>query len=593
MSADPLLAALHTAGHLRFPTNRSFAQALEQAGGRVVRQATGHLVFYRQDGRRFLATDPAGNPLHECEWGSNAVGEAVLLRARIRLDWGQWVGLKPAGLVNETSLNLASKPGWQRLTADDLRAMAAQALRVPIEDVRLFYRDEDLVIGPTGRATIRQRKDAFYVLQDGDFEGASFMSCMGAMSWASIDFLPVVELFKSLLPGTGSAVFEFIRGLYDDQNEGSQSPRPLRYRGIPAYPSEAAFRLFSNFFTPQASCGTNPFPLFMNQERSNQITWLPTGILPVRYFDQSSGACLTIQGGLLHKVTLASDVAGLSYMSAKGRRMLPCDRSAEIAQGQVILKERERQTPLPVTLPHESREQPDVSVAISPVDWRSVFVQGVPVISPAEAYGAVLLYPEDESEINERAAQPFVADYLHDRGEQDREISAALSHAEQVLIDNGDAVIATCVLFDRPRDYMVRIYEAALAQKQAQQLWTVCAEMQRWDWLPRIRFLPVNASQDQAAPSLYDLIYWWIPYGDGEQPARLAEAMKEMARTLRGGGNAFVVGPAQLGRHGSSTGLHVCWEEPVEQLPTFRMHRTILPKAKLRAGLTLFHLKKV
>ncbi len=593
MSADPLLAALHTAGHLRFPTNRSFAQALEQAGGRVVRQATGHLVFYRQDGRRFLATDPAGNPLHECEWGSNAVGEAVLLRARIRLDWGQWVGLKPAGLVNETSLNLASKPGWQRLTADDLRAMAAQALRVPIEDVRFFYRDEDLVIGPTGRATIRQRKDAFYVLQDGDFEGASFMSCMGAMSWASIDFLPVVELFKSLLPGTGSAVFEFIRGLYDDQNEGSQSPRPLRYRGIPAYPSEAAFRLFSNFFTPQASCGTNPFPLFMNQERSNQITWLPTGILPVRYFDQSSGACLTIQGGLLHKVTLASDVAGLSYMSAKGRRMLPCDRSAEIAQGQVILKERERQTPLPVTLPHESREQPDVSVAISPVDWRSVFVQGVPVISPAEAYGAVLLYPEDESEINERAAQPFVADYLHDRGEQDREISAALSHAEQVLIDNGDAVIATCVLFDRPRDYMVRIYEAALAQKQAQQLWTVCAEMQRWDWLPRIRFLPVNASQDQAAPSLYDLIYWWIPYGDGEQPARLAEAMKEMARTLRGGGNAFVVGPAQLGRHGSSTGLHVCWEEPVEQLPTFRMHRTILPKAKLRSGLTLFHLKKV
>ncbi len=593
MSADPLLAALHTAGHLRFPTNRSFAQALEQAGGRVVRQATGHLVFYRQDGRRFLATDPAGNPLHECEWGSNAVGEAVLLRARIRLDWGQWVGLKPAGLVNETSLNLASKPGWQRLTADDLRAMAAQALRVPIEDVRFFYRDEDLVIGPTGLATIRQRKDAFYVLQDGDFEGASFMSCMGAMSWASIDFLPVVELFKSLLPGTGSAVFEFIRGLYDDQNEGSQSPRPLRYRGIPAYPSEAAFRLFSNFFTPQASCGTNPFTLFMNQERSNQITWLPAGMLPVRYFDQSSGACLTLQGGLLHKVTLASDVAGLSYMSAKGRRMLPCDRSAEIAQGQVILKERERQTPLPVTLPHESREQPDASVAISPVDWRSVFVQGVPVISPAEAYGAVLLYPEDESEINERAAQPFVADYLHDRGEQDREIGAALSHAEQVLIDNGDAVIATCVLFDRPRDYMVHIHEAALAQKQAQQLWTVCAEMQRWDWLSRIRFLPVNASQDQAAPPLYDLIYWWIPYGDGEQPARLAEGMKEMARTLRGGGNAFVVGPAQLGRHGSSTGLHVCWEEPVEQLPTFRMHRTILPKAKLRAGLTLFHLKKV
>jgi hypothetical protein len=30
------------------------------------------------------------------------------------------------------------------------------------------------------------------------------------------------------------------------------------------------------------------------------------------------------------------------------------------------------------------------------------------------------------------------------------------------------------------------------------------------------------------------------------------------------------------------------WEEPVEQLPTFRMHRTILPKARLKDGLTLF-----
>lgn len=593
MASDPLLAALSIPGHLRFSTNLPFTQDFEQAGGRVVRQATGHLVFHRPDGRRFLATDPAGNPLHECEWGVDATGAAVLLRARIRLDWGQWVGLKPAGLVNETSLNLASKPGWQRLTADDLRAMAAQALRVPIEDVRFFYRDEDLVIGPTGRATIRQRKDAFYVLEDGDFARARFMSCMGAMSWAAIDFLPVVELFKSLLPGTGSAVFELIRGLYDDQNEGSQSPRPLRYRGIPAYPSEAAFRLFSNFFTPQAPGGTNPFTLFMNQERSNQVIWLPAGTMPVRYFDRSAGTCMTFQGGSLQKVTVAADSSGLSYMSSKGRRVLPCDRSAEVVGGQVILKEREHETPLVVTLPQGSGEQPGASVAMSPVDWRSVFAQGVPAISPAEAYGAVLLYPEDESEINERAAQPFVADYLQDLGEQDREIGAALSHAGHVLIDNGDAVIATCVLFDRPRDYTVLIHEAALAQKQAQQLWTVCAELQRWDWLAHIRFVPANASHDRVALPLYDLIYGWIPYGEWEQPARLAERMKDMARTLRGGGNAFVVGPAQLGRQGSAHGLQVCWEEPVEQLPTFRMHRTILPKAKLRAGLTLFHLKKV
>src|SRR5580765_788331 len=146
MPSDPRPAALTLSDHLRFPTNRSFAQDLEQAGGRVIRQSTGHVVFSRSDGRRFLATDPEGNPLHECEWGADAMGGAVLLRARIRLDWGQWIGLKPAGLVNETSLNLASKPGWQRLTTDDLRMMAAQALRVPIEDVRFFYREGDLTI---------------------------------------------------------------------------------------------------------------------------------------------------------------------------------------------------------------------------------------------------------------------------------------------------------------------------------------------------------------------------------------------------------------------------------------------------------------
>lgn len=592
MSSDPCWAALSTSSHLHFPVNRPFAQDLEQAGGRVVCQATGHLVFYRQDGRRFLATDPEGNPLHECEWGSDATGAVVLLRARIRLDWGQWVGLKPAGLVNETSLNLASKPGWQRLTVDDLRAMAAQALRVPIEEVRFFYRDEDLLIGPAGRATIRQRKDAFYVLQNGDFERARFMSCMGAMNWSSIDFLPVVELFKSLLPGTGSAVFELIRGLYDDQNEGHATPRPLRYRGIPTYPSEAAFRLFSSFFTPQAPGGSNPFALFMNPERSNHVSWLPAENPPTRYFDQRAEACLTFHGGLLHKVTVASDSSGLSYMSSKGRRFVPCDRNAEIVGGHVMLKDRDRETALAVTLPQGSLGRAPAPVAMSPVDWRSVFVQGIPAISPTEAYGAVLLYPEDESEIGERAAQPFVADYLQDIGEQDREIGAILSRAKHVLIDNGDAVIATCIMFDQPRDYTVRIYDAALAQKQAQQLWSVCAELQRWDWLSHIRFVSAEGAQDLHAPHSYDLVYHWVPYDDGSVSASLAERLKGISQVLRGGGNAFVVGPAQLGRQGSSHGLHVCWEEPVEQLPTFRMHRTILPKAKLKAGLTLFHMTK-
>ena len=590
MPSDPRRAALTSSGHLRFSSNRSLAQGFDRSGGRVVRQSTGHLVFYRSDGRRFLATDPEGNPLHECEWGFDAAGDATLLRARIRLDWGQWVGLKPAGLVNETSLNLARQPGWQRLTADDLRAMAAQALRVPLEDVRFFYRDEDLLIDPTGHARIRQRKDAFYVLQDGDFERARFMSCMGAMHWTSIDFLPVVELFQSLLPGTGSAVFELIRGLYDDQHEGTSTPRPLRYRGIPTYPSEAAFRLFSHFFTPQEPDGNDPFMLFMNPERSTRVIWLPAGTPPVRYFDERAYACLTFQGVALHKVTVASDSSGLSYFNSRGHRFAPCDRSATVAGGQIILKDRNGETTLPVPLPRESLDQPGDPVALSPVDWRSMFVPGVPPVTPSDAYGAVLLYPDDESEIGECSAQPFVADYIQDIGELDREIGAVLSQARSVLIDNGDAVVTTCMTFDRPRDYTVLVRHPAYAQKQAQRLWNICAELQRWDWLSHIRFV----SNEREVAYAYDVAYCWVPYDDSGDPSLgLAKHIERIGLMLQAGGTAFVVGPAELGQYGESRGLHVCWKEPVEQLPTFRMHRTILPRARLKAGLTLFHLKKV
>ncbi len=592
MLLDSHRAALTSSGHLQFSTNRALAQDFEQAGGRVVRQATGHLVFYRPDGRRFLATDPEGNPLHECEWRTDASGVPALFRARMRLDWGQWVGLKPAGLVNETGLDLAGKPGWQRLTADDLRTMAAQALRVTTEDVRWFYRDEDFLIEPTGRVTIRQRKDALYVLQGGDFERASFMCCMGAMHWPSIDFLPVVELFQSLLPGTGSAVFELIRGLYDDQSEESSTPRPLRYRGIPPYPSEAAFRLFSSFFTPQSPEGNNPFTLFMNPEQSNRVTWLPAATPPIRYVDQSAGVCLTFQGGLLRKVTVASDSTGLPYMSPQSHRFSPCDRSAKIIGGQVTLRDRDQEATLAVTPPKGSLEQSGEPVAMSPVDWRSVFVQWAPFIPPASAYGATLLYPEDESEIGECAAQPFVADYIQDIGEQDREVGSVLSRAERVLIDNGDAVVATCIAFDRPRDYTVLVRHPAFAQKQAQRLWGICNELQRWDWLSRIRFISDVGLHDGGTPYSYDLVYHWVPYDCGDLPASLAERMKQIGRSLHAGGTAFVIGSAQLSQYAASGGLQVCWEEPVEQLPTFRMHRVILPKARLRADVTLFHMKK-
>ncbi|WP_455378460.1 hypothetical protein [Petrachloros mirabilis] len=592
MALDPIVAALQSPGNLRFLDNLPYKEDLISAGGRVVQQPTGHLVFYRQDGRRFLGTDPAGNPLHECEWGNDQKSRPVLLGARIKLDWGGWVGLRPSGLVNETSLNLASKPGWQGITAEDLRDMAAQALRVPIEEVRWFYKDEDLVIGPTGRATIRHRKDAFYWLEDGSFDHARFMSCMGAMNWAAIDFLPVVELFKSLLPGTGSAVFELIRGLYDDQHDSGIAQQPLRYRGIPTYPSEAAFRLFSNFFTPISRGAVDAFTLFMDQTRAHQVEWLPAPVYPRRYFDAKIGCCLTVRGDQLDKVTVGDDPAGLSYSSPNKRRIVPCDRVAQILNGRVVIRDRNQETIIPMMLPKGCREDATESMPPSPIDWRSLFVKGVPPIDPGEAFGAVLFYPQDESEISELAAQPFVADYLQDLAEQDREIGALVSRGSRFLIENGDAVIASCIPFDRPRDYTVLVRVPAFAQRQAQQLWMQCAELQRWEWLSSIRFLPAGMEAAQngsvAIGGGFDLIYHWVPYLLADKIAALTSRMQTLRSRLNGQGQAFVVGPTVLAGIWRIAGLRVIWQEAVEHLPTFRMHRTILPKAQLKPGLTLF-----
>jgi hypothetical protein len=594
--SDPIAFALSTPGHLRFPSTRTLAESFDKAGGHVETFPNGHLVFYRPDGRRFLETDPVGHPLHECEWEPTGAGVVSLKRARVRLDWGRWVGIKPDGLVNETRLNLASKSNWQRITPDDLRCLAAEALRVPIEEVRWFYHDEDLAIDPKGMATIRQRKDALYVLDDGGFEKSRFMSCMGAMHWDQIDFLPVVELFKSLLPGTGSAVFELIRGLYDDQNKGHSAPRALRYRGIPTYPSEAAFRLFSGFFTPQPLGSEDPLTAFMNPSKSHLVVWLPAQYPLIRYFDESQGLCLTVKNEIAQKATLTEDQVGLPYISSIGRRLLPLDRSLRVEGRLLILKDRETELTMPLNSDLLVKPSPPDEWPVSPVDWRTVFVQGVPRVSPAEAFEAVPLFPEDDTEISELAAQSFVADYLDDLSEQDREVGRLRSQAEHVFIANGDAVIATCVLFDRPRDYTVKVRYFAHAQRQAQQLWILCAEVQRWDWLQRIRMIAEDTCEE-SLPSYgpYDLIYQWLPYDSFDSLTIMRTIVTRLSELLRRGGNAFVVGPVQLGEllTQERSRLLVHWDQSVASLPTFLMHKTILPKARIKPYLTLFRVGRL
>src|SRR2546428_9446295 len=94
----PHQSILTRPGTIVLPANLPFVQNLNAAGGRVVRQAGGHLVFYDSNNRRFLATDPEGNPFHVCAWVAAAKGTVRLVRARVPLDLGDRGGVEAEGL---------------------------------------------------------------------------------------------------------------------------------------------------------------------------------------------------------------------------------------------------------------------------------------------------------------------------------------------------------------------------------------------------------------------------------------------------------------------------------------------------------------
>ena len=552
---------------------------------------TGHVVAYGPSGRRILLTDPDGHPLHECEWGEQANGAVHLVSARLYLDWGQWVGLKPDGLVNAMNLDLTTRPDWQTLTRDDLRMMASRAMQVPIEEVTFFYADDDLVLDKTGQATIRQRKDAFYVLEDGTWDRAQFMSCMSAMHWENIDYLPVVELFKSLLPGTGSAAFELIRGLYDDQNP--HTPRALQYRGIPTYPSAAAFGLFSNFFTATHRGGENPLTVFMDPPRSHEVDWVPNPHPPVRYVDPQHGICLTVRQGNVLKVTKANDADGLSFVPLNQQGFAPCGKWLAVHAGRLFLYGHKDIHEIP-SRPNwgiTQRQQADDQAALyKESSWKDFFSDGAPVISPREAYSAVLLYPEDDARVGELPSQPFVADFLSDFIEQDQDLAFRVEQSGHILIHGFDGVIGSFLDFDRPRSTTVVYSHAAYAQKHAQATWNHLARKNRLDRQKSYRFLNENTFRHEA--SAYDLMYVWLPFASYDDAAQLQDRLRRISDALRPNGLAFLAGPDSLPSLLPGLPLDIAFGDLVANLQPFHMHKSILPKATLHPRLSVWILKR-
>lgn len=555
--------------------------------------ATGHVVVYGPWGRRILMADPDGHPLHECEWAQVDDGMVRLSSARLYLDWGQWVGLKPDGLVNVMRLDLTARPDWRTLTRHDLRMMASRAMGVAVEEVEFFYADDDLVFDGTGHATIRQRKDAFYVLEDGTWDRAQFMSCMSAMHWASIDYLPVVELFKSLLPGTGSAAFELIRGLYDDQN--LHHPKTLQYRGIPTYPSAAAFGLFSNFFTAAHRGGENPFTVFMDPPRSHEVDWMPHPHPPVRYVGPRHRICLTIKQGKVLKVTKTDDASGLPFVPPNQQGFTPCGKRMAVDSAHVFLDDHKASHEVALQpgwgITHKVERQPgNRAVGNRENSWEGFFSGDVPVVSPREAYSAVLLYPEDETPIDDLASQPFVADFLSDFIEQDQRLAVQIEQAGHILIHGFDGVIGSFLAFDRPRSTTVVYSRGTYAQKHAQAAWNQLAKDNRLTWQASYRFL--NEEAFRYGASTYDLMYVWLPFSLYDDEATIQDRLRRIGEALRPNGLAFLAGPDSLSSTVSGLPLAIVFGDLVSHLQPFRMHKSILPKATLHPRLSVWVFKK-
>ena len=554
---------------------------------------TGHVVVYGPRGRRILLSDPGGHPLHECEWNERADGTVHLVSARLYLDWGQWVGLKPNGLVNTMTLDLTTRPEWCTMTRQDLRMMASRAMGVAVEEVEFFYADGDLVLDGTGHAAIRQRKDAFYALEDGTWDRAQFMSCMSAMHWASIDYLPVVELFKSLLPGTGSAAFELIRGLYDDQN--AQRSRPLQYRGIPTYPSAAAFGLFGNFFTPMHRGGENPFAVFMDPSRSHEVDWLPNPHPPVRYVDPRNRICLTVKQGSVLKVTKTDDASGLPFVPLNERGFAPCGKYMAVDSDRLLLHDHTTSHEIALRpvwgISHQSKRHAGNQVVADKANsWERLFSGSAPVVSPREAFSAVLLYPEDETLIGDLASQPFVVDFLSDFIEQDERLAVQVGQSGHVLIHGFDGVIGSLLAFDRPLSTTIVYSREAYAQKHAQSAWNQLAQSNRLDWRTSYRFL--SEEDFRYGASAYDLMYVWLPFSLYDKTARLQDHLRQISDALRPNALVFLAGPDSLFSIVSGLSLEIVFSDLVANCQPFRMHQSILPKATLNPRLSVWAFKK-
>jgi hypothetical protein len=613
---EKLINALMGEGSLTFASNLEYATELEKkipnletqeldgstlwfengsasvANTRVIVNSTGHIVFFNEEGRRFLCTDPNGQPLHEALWTENN-GKIQLAQARMQLDNKQWVGIKPCAKTFQTQIDISSHDGWEKMTLDNLREKAAEAWRVPLSEVKYFYDDENMIHQGDGKYNIQLVKDGLYALHEGSFDKSLFISFMFRVNWARLDLIPVVELFQSTLPGTGGAVFEFIWGIYQDQIREEKLPT-LRYRGLPTYPSKEAFNIFSAFFVPEAPEGKDIKKLFMDPMTSHEVTWTPQKHAPVRYFDDTQKIAVTVQDGYLYKVTSFDDPITFPYTNCGGVRRPPIERQVQVGTQSFTLLEGELAREVVFEPIWGIRPQTTVPKlpAKPPFTWKWFFNGEPPMVDPVKAQYTVPFYPEGAADIDESSLQPMVLDQIFYYMEMAPAMAHRLEKIDKVLIHTFDTVLAGCIDCTKEREYTVLYSDPEFAQKNAQLLWNFALAKDQLLNLQKVSFLPEKDHIAHAYSNKYGLIFKWIPFMYHPDREACENMLKALIGSLLPDGYIFLVGPRPLEGLFEHYGLEKLYNDPVYNMPFFRQHLKMCPENQVHPDLCVFLLEK-
>ena len=615
---EKIVQALTQEGSLIFASNLSFAEKLEKmipnlkveekndcelwfendsptiANTRIKIFPTKHIAFYNEEGRRFLCTDPEGTPLHEALWTQDeTTNETVLSLARMQLDCKQWVGIKPRAKTFTTQVDISPHEGWETMTLDDLREKAAEAWRVPTSEVKYFYDDNHMLHQGDGKYDIRLTKDGLYALHDGNFDKSIFISFMFQVNWAKLDLIPVVELFQSTLPGTGGAVFEFIWGIYDDQSREEELP-PLRYRGLPTYPSKEAFNIFSAFFEPKGPDGKNIKTVFMDPQTSNEVTWTPQKHPPVRHFSQQQKVAITAQDGYLYKVTVFDDPIAFPFTNCVGIRRPPIEREVRVGNQSFTLLEGELGREIffepswglrPQTYPTKLAEK-------YPFTWKWFFNGEPPRVDPVKSLYTVPFYPEGQADIDESSIQPMVLDQIFHYMEMAPAMPAKLEKMNSVLIHTFDTVLAGCIDSSKDRVYTVLFSDPEFAQKNAQLLWNYAASKDQLSNLEKVSFLLEAEHIRDVYSEKYDLIFKWIPFMYHQDREACESMLTALSEALLPGGFMFLVAPRQLQGLFDHYKLETLYNDPVYNMPFFRQHLKMCPENQVNPDLVVYLTQK-